>query len=244
MELNEDFINGLEINPVDIIKNISQELNIPVRQVNATVNLFKEGNTIPFISRYRKEVTGSLDEIQVRDISHKLSYLENLETRRIEIIKGIFAQGKLTDELYLNILKCSTLTELEDLYAPYKKKKKTRAMIAIEKGLEELAGLMMTIKDIEKEAARFINPDKGVNSAEEALQGAMDIIAEKTAQDVDNRKLVREYINGSGEVVIKGLKDESTSVYKMYYDYREPVKLLKAHRVLAINRGEKEEDSP
>ncbi len=242
MELNEDFINGLEINPVDIIKNISQELNIPVRQVNATVNLFKEGNTIPFISRYRKEVTGSLDEIQVRDISHKLSYLENLETRRIEIIKGIFAQGKLTDELYLNILKCSTLTELEDLYAPYKKKKKTRAMIAIEKGLEELAGLMMTIKDIEKEAARFINPDKGVNSAEEALQGAMDIIAEKTAQDVDNRKLVREYINGSGEVVIKGLKDESTSVYKMYYDYREPVKLLKAHRVLAINRGEKEEE--
>ncbi len=242
MELNEAFIDNLALDPVEIIKKISGELNISIRQVNATVNLIKEDNTIPFISRYRKEVTGSLDEIQVRDISHKLSYIENLEARRIEVIRGIFSQGKLTEELYNNIFKCETLTELEDLYAPYKKKKKTRAMIAIEKGLEELANLMMSIKDIEKEALRFINIEKGVNNSDEALQGAMDIIAERIAQDVDNRKLIREYITGNGEIVIKGLKDEKSSVYKMYYDYREPVKQLKPHRILAINRGEKEEE--
>jgi uncharacterized protein len=242
LELSEDVISKLALDPVQIIQKISVDLNIPVSQVNATVNLIKEGNTIPFISRYRKEVTGSLDEIQVRDISHKLSYLENLEARRIEIIKGIFAQGKLSEELYQNISKCETLSELEDLYAPYKKKKKTRAMIAIEKGLEALADLMTQIKDIENEAARFVDIEKGVNSAEEALQGAMDIIAERIAQDMDNRKMIRDFVFSSGELVVKGLKEEAASVYKMYYDYREPLRLVKPHRILAINRGEKEEE--
>ena len=141
MELNEAFINGLEISVKEIIKKIAAEIGIEGWKAQAAVSLLKEGNTIPFISRYRKEATGTLDEIQVRDVSHKLSYLENLEQRRIEVLRGIFSQGKLTEDLYNNIKKCDTLSELEELYAPYKKKKKTRAMIAIEKGLSELAGL-------------------------------------------------------------------------------------------------------
>lgn len=242
MELSPEMITSLEVNPLEIIQKISVNLSIPIKQVNATVNLFKEGNTIPFISRYRKEVTGSLDETQVRGISHELSYLENLETRRIEVIKGIHSQGKLTDELYQNIKKCETMTELEDLYAPYKKKKKTRAMIAIEKGLEELADLMMKTKNIEAEAARFVNEEKGVKSADEAIQGAMDIIAERIAQDIENRKVLRDFMMGFAELVVKGLKEGDASVYKMYYDFREPLRQVKPHRVLAINRGEKEEE--
>ena len=242
MELNEEFINSLELDPIKILKTIAEDLSIQINKVNATVNLIKEGNTIPFISRYRKEVMGNLDEIQVRDISHKLTYTENMETRRIEIIKGIFSQGKLTEDLYQNIMKSNTQTELEDLYAPFKKKKKTRGMLAIERGLEELSILMKTVKDIEKEAERFINAEKGVETVEDALKGAMDILAEKVSQDVDNRKLIRDFIIGTGEIIVKGLKDEASSVYKMYYDYKEPLKQLKPHRVLAINRGEKEEE--
>lgn len=241
-EFNDDFIKNLEINPIYIVKKISEELEIPINQVNATINLIKEGNTIPFISRYRKEVTGSLNEVQVRDIFHKLTFHENLEERRIEIIKNIYSQGKLNKDLYINILKCQSISELEDIYAPYKKKKKTRAMIAIEKGLQELAELMEKIEKIEKEAERFVDPEKGVNNIEEALQGAMDIIAEKIAQDMDNRKLIRDFIINSGEIITKGLKDENTSVYKMYYNYKEPLKQIKPHRILAINRGEREEE--
>lgn len=242
MELTPEFIESLAVDPVALLKKLGEILNIPLNKVNATVNLLKEGNTIPFISRYRKEVTGFLDEIQVRDISHQLSYLENLESRRLEVVRGIHSQGKLTNDLYNNIFKCSTLAELEDLYAPYKKKKKTRGMIAIEKGLEPLADLMQTVKDIEAEAAAFINPEKSVHTADDALAGAMDIIAERVSQDVDNRKSIRDFIMGTGELVVKGLKDEASSVYKMYYDFREPLKQVKPHRVLAINRGEKEEE--
>lgn len=246
LEINftEEFISNLEIDNDKIIQRISNELNIPLFKVKATVNLLKDGNTVPFISRYRKEVTGSLNEVEVRDISHLLITYENLETRRIEIIKSIFSQGKLTEEIYSNIIKASNYSELEDLYAPYKKKKKTRGMIAIEKGLEELACLLEKIDDIrlEKEAQRFISEEKGVNSIEEAIQGAMDIVAERIAHNVENRKLIKNQLIQNGFFVVKGLKDQDTSVYKMYYDYKEDLKSIKPHRILAINRGEKEKE--
>lgn len=242
MEINEVFIEGLSLNQAEIERKISTELNIGVLQVRNTVDLLKSGSTIPFISRYRKEATGNLDEVQVRDINHKLLFHENIETRRIEIIKGIFSQGKLTEDLYNNIAKATTYAELEDLYAPFKKKKKTRGMIAIEKGLEELANLMEKIKDIEKEAKNFIDAEKGVNNEKEALDGAKDIIAERVSHDVDNRKKIKDFIMQNGFLLVKGLKDGEKSVYKMYYDYKEALKNVKSHRVLAINRGEKEEE--
>lgn len=242
MAFTEEFVNSLDINQEDIINKISTELNIPTFKVRPTVKLSKEGSTIPFISRYRKEATGNLDEVEVRDIFHKMISLENLETRRIEIIKALFAQGKLTDELYYNIQKSETYMELEDLYAPFKKKKKTRGMVAIERGLEELANLMEKERDIEKFAAGYISAEKEVNSVEEALQGAMDIIAEKIARDIENRKLIKLFIYENGFLAVKGKKNEESSVYKMYYDYKEPLKTVKPHRVLAINRGEKEEE--
>jgi uncharacterized protein len=242
MEFTPEFIESLSIDPVKIIKKISEDLSIPLNKVNATINLLKNDNTIPFIARYRKEVTGGLAETEIRDISHLLNYLENLENRRIEIIKSIYRDGKLTEELYSNILKCTTLTELEELYAPFKKKKKTRGMIAIEKGLEELANLMLKLENIEIEAKRFINPEKGVNTVEEALAGAMDIIAERISQDIDNRNILKDYIYSNAKIKTKGLKDEATSVYKMYYNFEEKLKELKPHHILAINRGEREEE--
>jgi len=242
INFTEEFINNLQIDNEKIIQKISEQLNIPIFKVKATVNLLKEGNTIPFISRYRKEVTGSLNEVEVREISHLLMSNENLETRRIEIIKAIFSQGKLTEELYSNIVKASNYAELEDLYAPYKKKKKTRGMIAIEKGLEELANLLEKLDDfeLEKEAKIFINEEKGVNSVEEAIQGAMDIVAERIAHNIENRKLIKNHLIQNGSFVVKGLKDADTSVYKMYYDYKEDLRSIKPHRILAINRGERE----
>ena len=240
LSLTQEFIDSLSVNTDDLISRISTALNLPLRGTEAVVRLLKEGNTIPFISRYRKEATGSLDEVQVRDISHTLINLENLEERRIEVIKAIFAQGKLTDEIYINIQKCTTYTELEDLYAPYKQKKKTRGMKAIERGLEPLADLICTQKDVSAEIAKFINPDNEVMNEKDAVAGAMDIIAERIAHDTDNRKRIKQAILDEGRIVIKGNKDADTSVYKMYYDYDEPLKTLKEHRVLAINRGENE----
>ncbi|HPO50777.1 MAG TPA: Tex-like N-terminal domain-containing protein, partial [Spirochaetota bacterium] len=242
MEINEVFIEGLVVNQAEIERKIATELNIGLLQVRNTVDLLKSGSTIPFISRYRKEATGNLDEVQVRDINHKLLFHENIETRRIEIIKGIFGQGKLSEELYENIMKATTYSEIEDLYAPFKKKKKTRGMAAIEKGLEELADLMEKVKDIEKEATRFVDEEKGVKNVKEALEGAMDIIAERIAHKVDNRKKVKDFMMQNSQFIVKGLKDGEKSVYKMYYDYKESLKTLKPHRVLAINRGEKEEE--
>ncbi len=242
MELNEEFISGLSLNPLHIVEKVSDDLKISFKQVKATIDLLKEDNSIPFISRYRKEVTGSLDEVQVRDISHKLEHFENIEGRKIEIVKKIFSTGQLTDDLFNNVIKSTTFAELEDLYAPFKKKKKTRAMIAIEKGLQELAVLMETLSDsaIEKEALKFVDEEKGVPNIEEALTGAMDIIAEKIAHDVDNRKKTKEFVVNDGVFCITGNKDRDSSVYKMYYDFKEPIKQLKPHRILAINRGERE----
>ena len=190
MEITQELIDSLEISEMDIMRKISEDLTIELRQVVPTVNLLNEGCTVPFISRYRKEATGALDEVQVRDISHKLTTFRNLEERRIEICKGIFSQGLLSESLYENIQKAQTITELDDIYAPYKRKKKTRGMLAIEKGLEPLADLMETADDdkLEEEAEKFIDAEKGVETADDALTGAQDILAERLAHDIVKSK--------------------------------------------------------
>ena len=250
MELTQEFIDGLAVNEVDIMKRIAEELNIRMQQVSAVITLVNEGCTIPFISRYRKEMHGSLDEVQVRD-SDKLfkSYL-NLETRRLEIVRGVFAAGKLTELLYDNIMKASSLTELEDIWAPFKKKKKTRGMLAVERGLQALADLMKELEEAElvKQAQEFVKTDcedetLNVPTVEDALTGAADIIAEETAQDTENRKAVHDFFMATGMFEVKGIGDEEaqkTSVYQMYWDYSEALNQIKPHRVLAINRGERE----
>ncbi|HKL86104.1 MAG TPA: Tex family protein, partial [Treponemataceae bacterium] len=206
--------------------------------------------TIPFISRYRKEQHGSLDEVQVRDCDLLFKSYHNLETRRLEIVKGIFGQGKLSEILYGNVMKAQTLTELEDLWAPFKKKKKTRGMLAIERGLEPLADLMLTSDKaaIDTAALTFVKTDEenaelSVGSATEAIQGAMDIIAERVAQEPENRADIRDWYWKSGQFVVTGVGDEEaakTSVYQMYWDYKEALNQIKPHRVLAINRGERD----
>ena len=250
MELTQEFIDGLVVNEIDIMKKVAEELNIRMQQVSAVITLVNEGCTIPFISRYRKEMHGSLDEVQVRD-SDKLfkSYL-NLETRRLEIVRGVFAAGKLTELLYDNIMKASTLAELEDIWAPFKKKKKTRGMLAVERGLQGLADLMKELEEAElvKRAQDFVKTDcedetLNVPTVEDALAGASDIIAEETAQDTENRKAVHDFFMATGLFEVKGIGDEEaqkTSVYQMYWEYSEALNQIKPHRVLAINRGERE----
>jgi uncharacterized protein len=251
MELNQEFIDKLFL-PELIIKNrIAGELEINLGQVSAVITLLGEGSTVPFIARYRKEVTGSLDEVKVRDIEHLLASWTNLETRRIEIIKGIFTQGKLTELLYGNIVKASTLTELEDIYAPYKRKKKTRGMLAAERGLEPLAGFMEELEAglLREKAKEFVventeTPELSVASVDDALQGAMDIIAERVAQDTENRAAIKKFYEADGKIIVKGLgteEDKKTSVYQMYWDYTEKISEIKPHRILAINRGEREQ---
>jgi uncharacterized protein len=250
MELNEEFIAGLKLDNAAIMNRIASELTIRVSQAAAVVELTAEGCTVPFISRYRKERTGELDEVQVRDVVHKHTSFVNLETRRIEVIQGIFAQGKLTEELYRNIGKCATLTEIEDIYAPYKRKKKTRGMLAVEKGLEPLAELMLTAdaEAVRAKAPEFVtenteNPELSVPTAEDAIKGAMDIIAERVSQDPENRAVVKKLYLHTGFLVVKGVGDDKkkeSSTYQMYWDYKEPLASLKPHRVLAVNRGERE----
>ncbi len=250
MEFTQELIDGLVVNEVAILKKVAGELKIQPSQVSAVVSLVAEGCTIPFISRYRKEKHGSLDEVQVRDSDHLFKSYQNLETRRIEIVRGIFAQGKLSEILYQNVMKAATLAELEDLWAPFKKKKKTRGMLACERGLEPLADLMEKADKatVESEAQKYVrvdaeNAELSVHTAEEAIQGAMDIIAERVAQDPGNRADVRDYYMKSGQFVVTGVGDEAaqkTSVYQMYWDYKEPLNQIKPHRVLAINRGERD----
>ncbi|MDR1747541.1 MAG: RNA-binding transcriptional accessory protein, partial [Spirochaetaceae bacterium] len=251
MEFTQESIEALVVNEVEIMKKIAEKLNIRVQQVAAVVSLIHEGCTIPFISRYRKEQHGSLDEVQVKDSDHLFKSFMNLETRRLEIVKGVFAQGKLSESLYSSIMKAQTLTELEDLWAPFKKKKKTRGMAAIEKGLEPLAKAMLELDtpSVEKKAEEFIvineeTPELSVETAADALAGARDIIAERISQDPDNRATVRRYYMRTGTISVKGIGDEAeekTSVYQMYWDYSEALNQIKPHRVLAINRGEREE---
>ena len=228
----------------DIIKQIGKDLNIKERQVEVVLNLLKEGNTVPFIARYRKEATGSLDEEVIRSINEVYEYQVNLLKRKEDVIRLIDEKGMLTDELKEEILKCQKLVEVEDLYRPFKEKKKTKATEAIKNGLEPLANMIMEFKnrDIKKEAKSFLN-DK-VTSIEEAIEGAKYIIAEAISDNAEYRKYIRENIVKFGIITSKLKKKaqelDQAKTYEMYYDYSEAIKSIKPHRVLAINRGEKE----
>ena len=222
---------------------IAEELNLKPFQVENAVKLIDEGNTIPFIARYRKEQTGELSDVQLRELFDKLTYLRNLEKRKEEVIRLIDEQGKLDDELKNKIETAVTMTEVEDLYRPYKQKKRTRATIAKEKGLEPLATILFEQKekkDLKEIANDFIDSEKGVEAAEDAIAGAMDIVSEMISDVAEYRKDIRKIIYRDGIIVTKAAKDEK-SVYEMYYDYEEAVKRIPSHRILAINRGEKEE---
>ncbi|MBU5486092.1 RNA-binding transcriptional accessory protein [Clostridium sp. MSJ-11] len=225
-----------------IIEQLSKELNISLNKVNSVIELLDQGNTIPFIARYRKEATGGLTDVTLRELSERLSYLRNLESRKEDVVRIIEEQGKLTEELKRKILTSETITEVEDLYRPYKPKKRTRATIAAEKGLEPLAQIIISGNfkgNINEEASQYINEEKGVNSYEEALGGAMDIISEIISDDAEYRKWIRMYVNKEGVIETKGESSEPTP-YEMYYKYTEAVKSIPSHRILAINRGEKE----
>ncbi len=224
-------------------KQISTELGIPLGKVKTAAALLDEGNTIPFIARYRKEMTGELDETQLREIEERLRYLRGLEERKLEVIRLIEEQGKLTEALEKAIMQSVKLQEVEDLYRPYRQKRKTRAGAAKEKGLEPLAAFLMSQPkqgDVTAEASRYIDPEKQVHTAEEALQGAMDILAEAVADEAGIRAWVRRHTWQQAELVCEARDAEQESVYEMYYAYREPLRKLPPHRVLAINRGERE----
>lgn len=255
MEFTQEAIDALTVNEVEIMKKIAEELNIRVQQVSAVISLIQEDCTIAFISRYRKEKTGNLDEVQVRDCDHLFKSYKNLEERRLEIVKGVFAQGKLTDSLYEAIMSATTLAALEDLWAPFKKKKKTRGMVAQEKGLEPLADAMLVMDDssIEKEAEKYVKTDAedsalNVESAKDALDGAKDIIAERVSQESENRTAIHDLYMATGNIKSKGIVPEGqteeqamkTSTYQMYWDYAEPLNQVKPHRILAMNRAERE----
>ena len=226
-----------------IINQIASELNVKNTQVENAVKLIDEGNTIPFIARYRKEVTGGLSDEILRTLGERLTYLRNLETRKGEVIKSIDEQGKLTDELTVAIASAETLAEVEDLYRPYKQKKKTRATVAKAKGLEPLANIIFEQKekkDINEIASEFISEEKGVTTAEEAIQGALDIIAENISDNAQYRKYIKKVCYREGLISTKAAKPDEKSNYEMYYDFEELVCKLPSHRILAINRGESE----
>ncbi|MCR4952720.1 MAG: RNA-binding transcriptional accessory protein [Treponema sp.] len=256
MEFTQEQIDALVVNEVEIMKKIAEELSIRVQQVSAVISLVEEGCTIPFISRYRKEKHDNLDELQVRNCDHLFKSYKNLEERRLEIVKGIFAQGKLTETLYNAAMSATTMTALEDLWAPFKKKKKTRGMIAAEKGLEPLADFILADNDdavCEKEAEKYIKTDNedpalNVESVADALAGAKDIIAERVSQETANRDEIHDLYMKTGNIITKGIVPEGqseedaqkVSTYQMYWDYSEPLNQVKPHRILAINRGERE----
>ena len=227
-----------------IYKKIAEELNIRENQVEAAVKLIDEGNTIPFIARYRKEVTGNLSDETLRDFGERLTYLRNLEARKEEIIRLIDEQGKLTDELTVKIASTMVLSELEDIYRPYRPKKRTRATIAKEKGLEPLANiiyLQAEKRDLYEIAKEYINKEKGVETEEDAIQGALDIIAENIADNADYRKKIKSFCFREAIITSKSIKEDEKSPYEMYYDFKEGILRIPSHRILAINRGEKEE---
>ena len=238
-----------------IIKIIADELNIKEKQVEAAVKLIDEGNTIPFIARYRKEATGGLSDETLRDLGDRLNYLRNLEQRKEEVVRAIDEQGKLTDEILKSIAIAKTLAEVEDIYRPYKQKKKTRATVAKAKGLEPLAQIIIEQKEtkpIEEIAKQYINieklseedkkkKDKVVATVEEAIQGALDIIAENISDEPKYRKEIKKLCYREARIVTKASKEEERTNYEMYYEYSEPIKYIPSHRILAINRGEKEE---
>lgn len=228
---------------MDIIAKLSEELNIRKNQAEAAVKLIDEGNTIPFISRYRKEMTGALNDEVLRNLYERLNYLRNLEEKKEQVLSSIEEQGKLTEELKQQILAAETLVVVEDLYRPYRPKRRTRAAIAKEKGLEPLANiilLQMTGKTLEEEAADFLNPEKDVNTVEEAVTGAMDIIAEGISDEADYRKYIRDITMKKGKIISAAKNPETESVYEMYYAFEEGLAKLAGHRILALNRGEAE----
>ena len=228
---------------MNIFEKISKELNIKLNQVEQTVKLIDEGNTIPFIARYRKEVTGNLDDEVLRNLDEKLKYLRNLEARKEDVIRLIFELGELTDEIKSEITKAQTLSRVEDIYLPFRPKKRTRATIAKEKGLKELSDLILnrklTDKNFKKEVSKFINEEKEVLTIEDAIDGAIDIIAEKISEDKDFRDILRNDAKKNGYLISEKGKEEN-NVYDMYYEFKEKINLLVPHRILAINRGEKE----
>ncbi|WP_075809091.1 RNA-binding transcriptional accessory protein Tex [Clostridium perfringens] len=221
---------------------LSKELGISLKQVTSVIEMLDEGNTVPFIARYRKERTGGLTDEVLRKFNERLTYLRNLESRKEDVLRIIEEQEKLTPELKLKIEKATTLTEVEDIYRPFKAKKRTRATMAVEKGLKPLAELILSGEfngNIVEEANKYINEEKGVKNEEEALQGAMDIISEIISDNADYRKWIRNFVQKDGIIQVKGSSEEQTP-YEMYYDYKEPVRTIPSHRILAINRGEKE----
>lgn len=234
---------------MQINERLAREFKLRQEQIDNTVSLYDDGKTIPFIARYRKEMTGSLDDQLLREIIERLNYLRNLDKRKEEIISAIDSLGKLTDEIRASAENAETLVELEDIYRPFKQKKKTKASVAKEKGLEMLS-VILSLQDKKtdpiKEAEKFVNEEKGVNTADEALQGAMDIIAENISDDAELRKALRSFIFNSGIINSEKAKsekaeDDDASVYKNYFEFSEPVRKIAGHRILAINRGEKEE---
>ncbi|MEE0884887.1 MAG: Tex family protein [Faecalimonas sp.] len=228
---------------MDIIQKLTQELEVQRWQIEAAVQLIDEGNTIPFISRYRKEVTGSLNDEQLRKLHERLQYLRNLEEKKEQVLATIEEQGNLTEELKALILAAETLVVVEDLYRPYRPKRRTRATIAKEKGLEPLAALIMLQKldkPLEEAAAEYISEEKEVATAEEAIEGAKDIIAEQISDEADYRIYIRDLTTKQGKIISVAKDPEEQSVYEMYYEFEEPITKLAGHRVLALNRGEKE----
>ncbi|TFV07743.1 Tex family protein [Bacillus safensis] len=227
-----------------LLKQIATELKLSTKQIESVIKLLEDGNTVPFIARYRKEQTGSLDEVQIQTISERYTYIQNVTNRKEEVIRLIAEQDKLTDELKQKIEQAHKLQEVEDLYRPFKQKRKTKANVAKAKGLEPLAEYLLTLPSdqIEKKAAAFINEEKEVTNVEEALEGAQHIIAEQLADDPDMRKWIRSETYQKGSLVTSGkdVESDEKNVYEMYYDYQEPIKKIVPHRVLAVNRGEKE----
>ena len=227
-----------------IVDIIAQELQIKQKQVESTINLIDEGNTIPFIARYRKEITGGLSDEILRNLGERLTYLRNLEERKQEVIKSIDSQGKLTAEIIKDLENSKTLAEVEDIYRPYKQKKRTRATIAKEKGLEDLANIIFEQEekeDIYESAKKYICVEKGVNNVEEAINGALDIIAENISDNAQYRKQIKQICYREGIISTKASKPDEKSSYEMYYEFSEKVNRIPSHRILAINRGEKEE---
>ncbi len=228
---------------MEILNVLQQEFGISELHIKNIVELIDDGNTIPFIARYRKEMTGSCDDQKLREINDRLTYLRNLKKRKEEVLNSIEEQGKLTDEIAEAVAQAITLAEVEDIYRPYKQKRKTRASVAKEKGLEPLAEILFSFElkgvELTEIASDYVNEEKGVNTPEEALQGASDIIAEQVSDSPEARKVLKDLINKRG-LVKSVAKVEEDSVYQMYYDYSEPVAKIPSHRILAINRGEKE----
>ncbi|MCY7482218.1 MULTISPECIES: Tex family protein [Bacillus] len=227
-----------------LLKQIATELKLSTKQIESVIKLLEDGNTVPFIARYRKEQTGSLDEVQIQTISERYTYIQNVTNRKEEVIRLIAEQDKLTDELKQKIEQAHKLQEVEDLYRPFKQKRKTKANVAKAKGLEPLAEYLLTLPSdqVGKKAAAFINEEKEVTNVEEALEGAQHIIAEQLADDPDMRKWIRSETYQKGSLVTSGkdVESDEKNVYEMYYDYQEPIKKIVPHRVLAVNRGEKE----